>query len=346
MMKKFLWFLAVLSLCPLAVLCQTNDAVQLYKGRLADQPVTAKLKIKDGQISGTYSYDKTAKEIPVKGTIGSDGKLKIEEFAGGLRKPATAIFTGERYEKYSPTTRLAGDFQKNGKKNSEHFFLHAVNLGENVRVSPKSIIEKTKSYTINITYPEFSGAADYSKLNAFVLQTINDKVREFKTGEHGRDCAENVKGGGRACSLTGEYSVVHMSPELVSLAYSDNLDLGGAHGTPADHAINFDLKNGKPVQLADVFKPGADYLKTIAAYSISELKKFEGFKDHPQTVEEGAAPKAENYQTWFLSPKGLIVGFAAYQVGAYAYGTPYVTIPFSELRDAMKTDGVAANLMK
>jgi hypothetical protein len=242
--------------------------------------------------------------------------------------------------------KIFADNQTRGRFSEKHFFLHAVNLGENVRVSPKSIIEKTKSYTINITYPEFSGAADYSKLNAFVLQTINDKVREFKTGEHGRDCAENVKGGGRACSLTGEYSVVHMSPELVSLAYSDNLDLGGAHGTPADHAINFDLKNGKPVQLADVFKPGADYLKTIAAYSISELKKFEGFKDHPQTVEEGAAPKAENYQTWFLSPKGLIVGFAAYQVGAYAYGTPYVTIPFSELRDAMKTDGVAANLMK
>ncbi len=349
MMKKFLWSLVLLGLCPLVILCQTNcaEAVQLFKGKIAELPVTAKLKIKDGQISGTYSYDKTNREISLKGTIGNDGKLKIEEFGSGLKKPVTAIFTGERYENYSPTTRLAGDWQRKGKKNTEYFFLHEVNLAEDVSIVSKSISEKVKSYAIDITYPEFSGgAADYSKLNESVRQTVEDTIKEFKTGDAAKGCSENIKGGGRPCSLTGEYSVVYMSPDLVSVAYSDNLDLGGAHGTPADHAINFDLKNGKPLQLADVFKADADFLKSISDYSIKELTKRESLKDDAKWVGEGAAPKAENYKIWFLSPKGLIIGFAPYQVGAYAYGTPYITIPFSELKQILKPDAVTTSLMK
>ncbi len=321
-----------------------SDDSQLFKGIVADIPVTAKLIIKNGQISGTYSYDKVGKDIVVKGTLDKSNKIKFDEFGNGAEKNATATFTGELSENFSPTTQLSGDWQKKGSSNPGFFLFRAINLNGSFQVTSKSINEKTKTYSIETSYPELSGGgADLSKLNEHIRTTAEGLIKDFKTGDGIKGCG---KGNGYPCSLTGNYSIVYLSNDLASIAYSDDAYLGGAHGNPADHAINFDLKNGKALELAELFKDKADYLKLLSTYCIKELKKREGIKDDPATIEEGAAPKKENFERWFLSPKGLIIGFEHYQVGSYADGTPFVTIPFSELKDVLKPDGATTVLMK
>lgn len=107
-------------------------------------------------------------------------------------------------------------------------------------------------------------------------------------------------------------------------------------------AFNYDLKRGVEVKLPELFAPKAGYLKTISDYSIKELKKLRT----TDGVEEGAAPKAENFKNWNLTPVGVRFTFDHYQVGSYAVGQHEVTVPYTLLKPLAKPDGLLAQWVK
>jgi Protein of unknown function (DUF3298) len=99
--------------------------------------------------------------------------------------------------------------------------------------------------------------------------------------------------------------------------------------------------------LVDLFKPGAKYLQAIATYSIGDLKKQAKEKSLlDDQIQEGAAPKTENYQSWTITRKGLGITFDAYQVGAYAAGPQFVMVPYTTLKDLVNPDGPIAQFAK
>ncbi|MBV9959093.1 MAG: DUF3298 domain-containing protein, partial [Acidobacteria bacterium] len=101
------------------------------------------------------------------------------------------------------------------------------------------------------------------------------------------------------------------------------------------------------LRLADLFKPGANYLEAISRYSVSDLKKRlgpEGVDD--EWIQNGAGPDAGNYQGWNISKKGLAITFDPYQVASYAAGPQRVVIPYSVLKDIIKPDGPLAPFNK
>ena len=63
-------------------------------------------------------------------------------------------------------------------------------------------------------------------------------------------------------------------------------------------------------------------------------------------IERGAGPEAENYTSWTIGKKGLGIIFDAYQVAAYAAGPQHVLVPYSALKDLMKTDAPIAQFVK
>ena len=101
--------------------------------------------------------------------------------------------------------------------------------------------------------------------------------------------------------------------------------------------LNYDLKNGKPIKLADLFKPDAKYLQVIAKHCIDELKKKPGLM--ADEIDRGAAPAAKNYANWTITKRGLGINFDAYQVAPYAAGPQFVLVPYSVLKDLIKPDG-------
>jgi hypothetical protein len=111
--------------------------------------------------------------------------------------------------------------------------------------------------------------------------------------------------------------------------------------------LNYDLKNGKQLKLADLFKPGSKYLQAIATYSIADLKKQgkeKGLTD--EEIERGAAADAKNYQSWNITKRGLAISFDSYQVGPYAAGPQSVTVPYSALKDLISPEGPIAQFAR
>ncbi len=136
------------------------------------------------------------------------------------------------------------------------------------------------------------------------------------------------------------YEVVFANAELISVLFSYSTFTGGAHPNHFSLAFNYDLTRGVEVKLPELFAPKAAYLKVISAYSIKELKKLRT----TDGVEEGAAPKAENFKSWNLTPLGLRFTFDHYQVGSYAAGQHEVTVPYALLKPLAKPAGWLAQL--
>ena len=124
---------------------------------------------------------------------------------------------------------------------------------------------------------------------------------------------------------------------------------GAAHPNSYLEVINFDLKSGKQLKLAELFNPGTKYLHTIASYCIQELKKqtkgAESMLDD-EWIQKGAAPELTNYDNWTIRKKGLGITFDSYQVGPYAAGPQSVLVPYSILKDMIKADGAAGQFAK
>ena len=149
------------------------------------------------------------------------------------------------------------------------------------------------------------------------------------------------------------YDVALAADNLVSIKFVSSVyEHGAAHPSSYSTVVNYDLKNGRNLALADLFQPRANYLETIASYCIKDLKRRsqqekegESLLDAEQ-IEEGAAPKADNYQSWNITRKGLWITFDPYQVGPYAAGPQSVIVPYAALKGIIKADGPLASFVK
>ena len=139
------------------------------------------------------------------------------------------------------------------------------------------------------------------------------------------------------------YTVSLANDDLISIEFSvGSYYSGAAHPNSYTEVLNFDLKNGKVIRLGELFNPGAKYLQAISNYSIGDLKKQAKDKQgklDDDWIQRGAGPDAENYKSWTISRKGLAINFDSYQVAPYAAGPQRVFIPYSALKDLIKTDG-------
>jgi hypothetical protein len=144
------------------------------------------------------------------------------------------------------------------------------------------------------------------------------------------------------------YTLILAQDDLISVKFDvGSYYQGAAHPNSYSDVINYDLKNGKQLKLSDLFKPGAKYLHAIADYSIADLKKqatAKGLTD--EEIASGAAPQAKNYERWNIMKTGIGISFDAYQVGPYAAGPQFVTVPYSALKDMINPEGPIAQFAK
>ena len=144
------------------------------------------------------------------------------------------------------------------------------------------------------------------------------------------------------------YDIALAKDDLISIQFSLGSYSGGAHPNSSSAVLNYDVKAGKVLRLADLFNPGARYLQTISSYCIKDWKKQSKSKDSlldDATIQSGAGPEVKNYQSWTITKKGLEITFDAYQVGAYAAGPQTVLVPYSALKELIKPDGPLAQFV-
>lgn len=199
-----------------------------------------------------------------------------------------------------------------------------------------SIKEEGSSYLVDVQYPQIIDKT----LSGEAQKRANQAIFDFARSLFAEDLTtfqdasamyipEDWTAGKDLVDI--KYKMVFADKERISIRFEKYFyGRGAAHGFRVITGFNYDLKNDRPIKLADLFEKDADYLKQVSDYCIADLNRRLG-PDTKNTAEGGAGPLEENLKEFGLSKKHLIVYFGDYQVACYAAGTQEVKIPLKKL---------------
>jgi Protein of unknown function (DUF3298)/Deacetylase PdaC len=327
-----------------------------FVGTMDDnRAVRMDLERKGDDLTGSYFYeragafDSAMRTLELKGRIDGDGNVNLTETSHETGNPRK---TGEFKGKLDGASangdvrlRFSGSWTggKDGKQTP--FNLREIRFdlgGLKIDKREEKYRDKKSGYKIKTATPQLAGA-DSARVENF-NQAVGKLVAEVK-GEFEETARAGVREGDSAVqnyNLGVSYEITDANKDFISVLFSFNSYIGGAHPNTNTKSFNYDLNRGLPLSLADLFTPGSNYLNVISDYSIGELNKIET-TDH---VESGAGPKIENFHSWNITPFGLQITFDAYQVGPYAAGHHVVVVPYSLLKPIIKPDGLLGRFAK
>ncbi|MGG2199219.1 WG repeat-containing protein [Paenibacillus validus] len=136
-------------------------------------------------------------------------------------------------------------------------------------------------------------------------------------------------------SYTGEYEVAFFRKRLLVLELTGyNYPYGAAHGMPSRIYPHVDLQSGRFYELKDLFKTGADYVKTLSAIIGEQIRTDPKYDYVFPDSYKGIAPN----QPFYVKGDALYIYFNPYDIAPYAAGFPTFRIPYSKIRSILGTD--------
>ncbi len=200
---------------------------------------------------------------------------------------------------------------------------------------PRSEDSKKPEYTAKAQVPNLQGSNDdrVTKFNGEMDGLTTEEIARFKDNAR----MGYAFPGSAGSSYEQKFTVLSKPGNLISIKFDIFTYVqGAAHPGMHTRVVNYDLESGQDLSLDQLFKPGSDYLQTIATYCIGELKTRQiDF----QANAAGADPTVQNYSNWNVTPDGLLITFDEYQVAAYALGPQLVTVPYSALQSIIDPNG-------
>ena len=315
------------------------------------------------QLTGSYSYQKVGTKIDLRGSIDKDSNVTLEEFDPGGKQ--TGVFKGLWKQDSDGAIEIKGDWTKPNSDKKTAFWLHQepIEFSKAVEIVARQIREKNKKlkYEVAAAYPQLTGSVDpnYEKFNQTVRGLIARKVSDFKkemtpsADEPTPELPEQTPTESLGSDIKIFYRVALAKDDLVGIEFTvSSYSAGAAHPNSYTEVVNFDLKNGKSLKLAELFQPGAKYLQTLSTYCIQDLKKqgkeqgANAMLDDDDWIKRGAGTELTNYANWTITKKGLEITFDPYQVAAYAAGPQSVLVPYSALKEIIKLDGPVGQFVK
>lgn len=328
-----------------------------FKGSIGSSlDLQMKLVRTGDHLSGSYFYQKIGTRIDLRGNVDQYGNLTLEEFDKGGKQ--TGVFKGLwQVSANDGLTTLAGNWSKppseKGSDKKTAFSLHEepIAFTGDVELVSKQIKENDKKlmYDVSAQYPQLNGGnnPNLEKFNQTARSLVTKKVAGFKKDMGPAEGEEPRPEGSMGSNLNIAYTLILAQDDLISVKFDvGSYYQGAAHPNSYSDVINYDLKNGKQLKLGDLFKPGAKYLQAMAGYSIAELKKQTDKGLIAEEIDKGAAPQAKNYDRWNIMKTGIGITFDAYQVGPYAAGPQFVTVPYSVLKDMINPEGPIAQFAR
>jgi hypothetical protein len=338
----------------------TVAETRYFKGSIGNALDLQMKLVRNGeQLTGSYYYQKIGTKIDLRGNLDKDGNVVLQEFDSTGKQ--TGLFKGI----WQPAVQdglitIAGNWSKppgdKGDDKKTAFSIHEepIALSGDADFITKPIKESNKKlvYEIAAQYPQITGGnPNFEKFNQVSRGTVTKRIAGFKKDiapEPGEDPRpENSMGS----DLNISYKIALAQDDLVSVLFTvSSYYQGAAHPNSFSEVVNYDLKNGKILKLADLFKPGTKYLQAISTYCVADLKKqskqgADGMLDD-SALKSGASPTPKNYQSWTITKKGLGITFDTYQVAPYAAGPQFVLVPYSGIKDLVNPDGPIAQFAK
>jgi Deacetylase PdaC/Protein of unknown function (DUF3298) len=198
-------------------------------------------------------------------------------------------------------------------------------------------------YDLDISYPQIDKprTSNQHKFNGYVRRAIESEVRAFKNY-----CVKNSRkrdGTKREMQyhLGIDYEVLFATPEVLSIDLTIESFTGYLNSDWFSLPFNYDLKTGRPLVLADMFKRRSKFLKVLATYCADEFMKRGlncggGGVSDEQWMQKGAKPTKDNYASWNLTRNGIQVTFGEYQVGPGCLGLVKVVVPYKQLQQILR----------
>lgn len=331
-----------------------------YRGTIANNLSIEMILTRDAdRLTGTYFYPKVGKNINLVGTVDKDGNVELKESDESGKD--TGIFKGKwKSAVDSPDpglNEIDGKWSKldGSKETPFQVVQQPIAFSAAVRVTPKVIKEanKAKHYTVDAEYPQIEGNARFDNFNREARSLITKDVAAFKTAETAdeTDTGSETPAETLDSTLDVRYEIRHATDDLISVEFTEgSYERGAVHGNSNTTVVNYDVKNGKKLALADLFNPKSNFLSVISAYCIKDLrdraKKDKDTMLDEEMMKSGASPRADNYRAWAITKRGLWITFDPYQVAAFAAGPQFVLVPYSALKDIIKPDGPVAAFAK
>lgn len=194
----------------------------------------------------------------------------------------------------------------------------------------QTISDSNQYYSIDAAYPATKDPRISSSMKAF----IDDQITQFKSDTSWAIDPATSSAAEGSLSLGINYTE-QKSTRADNYIFDISTYTGGAHGLEVNKTFSYD-KNGKLINLADLFTNGEAGLKTIAPFVQSEITK-KNISD-PDWIKDGAAATAENYQSFVIADDGITFIFDAYQVAPYAAGTQKILVPVSVFKSIANPD--------
>lgn len=327
--------------------------VKYFRGSIGSTLGLQMKLIREGQkLFGSYYYQKVGQKIDLRGTIDQANNVSLEEFDD--KGTQTGIFKGLWTIDEAGLIGIAGNWTRPDGDKQTAFSLHQepIEFSGPVEIAGKQIKEKNKElqYEIDVEYPQITGSTNPAagKFNLQAKAIVSEELRSFRAAmtDFADDEIETTTGS----DLGIGYTVALANDDFISIDFGiGGYYRGAAHPNSHSRVLNFDLKNGKQLKLADLFKPESRYLQAISDYSVKDLQKQSQSKDNmldDASIRSGAGPNAKNYQSWTVTKRGLGFNFDAYQVGPYAAGPQFVLVPYAAIKDAIKPDGPIGGFVK
>ncbi|MFC4809548.1 DUF3298 and DUF4163 domain-containing protein [Paenibacillus sp. GCM10023250] len=126
--------------------------------------------------------------------------------------------------------------------------------------------------------------------------------------------------------MIGYFEIKTNEKNVLSLSLYNYAYTGGAHGLTLQESLTFDAATGKSFTLAELFKPGSDYVKRL-----SDLVRAQIAARQIETFEPFKAIRPD--QPFYIADRALVIYFALYEITPYAFGFPYFPISVYDVSD-------------
>jgi hypothetical protein len=328
----------ILLICLLAVAvpCFAQRTAQplLFRGHIGAQPVVMRLERAGDKLTGTYQYERVGQDLKLTGSIDAQGQVTLREFDAAGRQ--TGLLTGRL--DLAPVVPSLPEFEgqwkhPNGSRETTITLAaqHNAFTNANARFVTKTLTNRRPS--ISITYPQLAGwqtpgALAFNRAAAaFAAKQAAEFRQTISPGDPG--------------SLDLDYNILLATDDLISFELNGLTDYGGAHPNTVYDALTYDLRAGRAVTFASLFKRGADYDSLLRRLALAGMatqgKHLAGPDDEPFTGESYVSEQ----RAWGLTPRGLALYYDLPQVAAVF---DKVVIPWRDLQSVLDPQGPAARL--
>jgi hypothetical protein len=128
--------------------------------------------------------------------------------------------------------------------------------------------------------------------------------------------------------LTNSYFIKDTTDHFISLMMETYSYALGAHGFTAITTFNYDLKQGRFLELSD-------FVDLTTPENMEEMEIcLVSYLDDPEECFSMLPDVEANFKRFAVSPENLIFYYEAYELGAYSCGAAEISVPIEELKTA------------